>query len=330
VTSIAETARRPGRPSWWRTGLLLGLLVMFALETAAPWGRLWFLVPAGVAVSLLAGWRYGAWAVLVPIALFAAALVLAGPAAVWTWWIPASALTGVWMGLREEGGGPTSGERAWMMLPVLLLAAGLPWTPRYTEMVNVVEGEMRTGDAQIVAMGKQLGYPADGLAQLEAAVEKQATLRREILPHVLPSVLFVWIALLVAAGRSLSSGAASALRWPPLSRPPLRTWRLPDAALAVLIVSLATLLFQVTPWAPSAWTLLLNAVLGYCLQGIAVVESLLLAKGVPSPIIFLTLLFVVGVATLPVFMLTTAAVGLSDVWLDYRRLEPTPDSHPEE
>jgi hypothetical protein len=78
-------------------------------------------------------------------------------------------------------------------------------------------------------------------------------------------------------------------------------------------------------WAPTAWTLLLNAGLGYCVQGIAVVESLLLARGVPSPIIVLTMLFVFAVAMPIVFMLTTAAVGLSDVWLDYRRLEPTPD-----
>ena len=53
--------------------------------------------------------------------------------------------------------------------------------------------------------------------------------------------------------------------------------------------------------------------------------SLLIARGIPSPIIVLTLLFVFAVAMPIVFMLTTAAVGLSDVWLDYRRLEPTPD-----
>ncbi len=28
---------------------------------------------------------------------------------------------------------------------------------------------------------------------------------------------------------------------------------------------------------------------------------------------------------LPVFVLATVAVGLSDVWLDYRRLEPAED-----
>ena len=82
-----------------------------------------------------------------------------------------------------------------------------------------------------------------------------------------------------------------------------------------------------TAWAPTAWTLLLNSGLGYCVQGIAVVESLLLARGVPPSIIVLTMLFVFFIA-MPVFVLTTAAVGLSDVWLDYRRLEPASEKTP--
>ena len=132
--------------------------------------------------------------------------------------------------------------------------------------------------------------------------------------------LFVWAAILVTAGRSLSSGLAALLRWPMLSRARLRGWRLPDGALWILLASLAMLVAQWAAWAPTAWTLLLNTGLGYCVQGIAVVESLLLARGVPPSIIALTLLFVFTVA-MPVFMLATAAVGLSDVWLDYRRLE---------
>jgi uncharacterized protein YybS (DUF2232 family) len=181
------------------------------------------------------------------------------------------------------------------------------------------------GDAQIVEIGRQFGYPADKLAALRQAVQQQAELRQEILPLVLPTALFVWIAALVAAGRAFASRAAFALRWPRLSRSPLQSWRLPDGALVLLVVGLAFLVFQMKTWAPTAWTLLLNAGLGYCVQGIAVVESLLLARGVPSPIIVLTMLFVFAVAMPIVFMLTTAAVGLSDVWLDYRRLEPTPD-----
>jgi uncharacterized protein YybS (DUF2232 family) len=240
-----------------------------------------------------------------------------------------TSLTGVWMGLKEEGGGPSSGQRAWMLLPALLLAAGLPWAMHYPDLVGRVENEMRRGDSQIIEMGRQLGYPTAKLSMLEGAVEQQAKLRQQILPVALPSVLFVWIAFLVSAGRSLSSRAATTFRWPPLSRSPLSAWRLPDGALAFLIASLAFLVLRSTTWAPTAWTLLLVSGLGYCVQGIAVVESLLIARGVPSPIIVLTLLFVFAVAMPIVFMLTTAAVGLSDVWLDYRRLEPARERNSE-
>jgi len=136
--------------------------------------------------------------------------------------------------------------------------------------------------------------------------------------------VFVWIALLVVAGRALSARAAAAMRWPSLSHAGLTGWRLPDGAVWLLILGLALLVGGWPAWSPTAWTLLLNTALGFGVQGIAVVESLLLARGVPLSIIVLTLLFVFTLA-MPVVMLMAVAVGLSDVWLDYRRLEPTPD-----
>jgi uncharacterized protein YybS (DUF2232 family) len=77
-------------------------------------------------------------------------------------------------------------------------------------------------------------------------------------------------------------------------------------------------------WAASAWTLLVVPALGYCLQGVAVVESLMLARGMPPAIIALTLVFVLFMAP-PVFVLAAVSVGISDVWLDFRRLEDPSD-----
>ena len=316
--------RDAARPSWPRTLLVLGILTVLAVQTPLPWGWLWLVVPGVVAISVLAGWRFGAWGVVVPLATFITAMVLEGPYSLWVWWIPVTSLTGVWMGLREEGGGPEAGERAWMLLPVLLLAAGLPWTLHYARLLTHVDQELRAGDSQLVSLGRQWGYHADRLTALQRSMAEQAQLRQQILPHVLPTALFVWIAMLVGAGRMLSSRMAGALRWPPLSRARLSGWRLPDGALWILLASLGLLVAQWSAWTPTAWTLLLNTGLGYCVQGIAVVESLLLARGVPPSIIVLTMLFVFTLA-MPVFMLTTVAVGLSDVWLDYRRLEPRPD-----
>jgi hypothetical protein len=279
-----------------------------------------------VAIALLVAWRFGLVALIVPGVLAAAVPLLGDAGSLWGWWLPATALTGVWMGLREERGA-SSAERAWMLLPALLLAAALPWTARYPGLVGAVDREMRVGDTQMIEVFRQVGYAADRLAAVQRVIDDNAKLRLAALPHVLPTVLFVWVVLLVAAGRSLASRLTGPLRWPELTRGRLLDWRLPDGALWTFLAGLGLLVSPWAAWAPTAWTLLLNAGLGYCVQGIAVVESLMLARGVPPPIIVLTMLFVFFVA-MPVFVLTTAAVGLSDVWLDYRRLEPAPEETP--
>jgi hypothetical protein len=57
---------------------------------------------------------------------------------------------------------------------------------------------------------------------------------------------------------------------------------------------------------------------------VAVAQSYFLARGVPPPVIIMTMLFFFMIA-MPMFVLSTAALGLSDVWLDYRRLDSVPD-----
>jgi hypothetical protein len=303
--------------------LLVLLLTVCALETPGPWGGLWLLVPLAVAGSLLVGWRYGPRGVIVPIALFVLSIVLAGPLEMWAWWVPVASLTGLWMGLREEGEGPGLGERAWTLLPILALAASLPWVLHYSDIVAKLERELRDGDAQLVQLAKRYGHSTDRVQALEDALGDQAKLRAQALPRVLPTVLFLWVATLVMAGRALGGRVAASLRWPPLSRAALMRWRLPDGALWLLIAGLALVVAQWPGWNITGWTLLLNAALGFGVQGIAVVESLLLARGIPVSIIAL-MFVVVSIAALPVFLLAAVAVGLSDVWLDFRSLEAAP------
>jgi len=286
VTSIADPAPRPRGLSWLRALLLVLVLGAFALQTPSPWGVLWLVVPGGVALALLIAWRFGVWGLVVPAALSLAVLVLGLMREPWAWWVPTAALCGVWMGLREEGAETGSGARAWMLLPLLLFAAGLPRTASYPRLIESVEAQLRTGDQELIEIGRQVGYPTDRLAGLQRSIEENASLRTRALPHVLPTLIFLWIAVLVYAGRSLSARTAAALRWPPLTRGRLREWRMPDGALWMFLAGLALL-------------------------------------------IALTLLFVFAVA-LPVFVLAAAAMGLSDAWLDFRRLEPASGDHGEE
>jgi hypothetical protein len=323
VTSTAESGRERGGGPWLRILLLAAVLLLLSWETPAPWNALWLAVPGAVAVSLLVSWRFGAWGVAVPLILFGASLAIAGPFSLWVWWIPVSALTGTWMGLREEGLGTSPGHRAWMLLPLLLLAAVLPWMLEYAPLVQSVGAEMRRADDHMleVLAKSSAGERAQSVRQ---AILETAEVQRRLLPYMLPSLLFLWMAVLSVAGRGLASRTARLMRWPELSRARLVEWRLPDGAIWVMIAGLGLLLSPLPAWKPSGWTLLIGSGLGYCVQGIAVVESLLLARGVPPSMIFLMLVFVFAMAT-PVFVLAATAVGVSDLWLDYRRIEAVPD-----
>ena len=306
-----------------RALLLVAFLCAGALMTSGPWATLWIATPFVVASALLLAWRFGAWTLLLPPALAGGLVAAFGPNTFWPWCIPVAALSGVWMGLREERGA-FSGARAWMLLPVLALAAVTPWLPGYSGRVTRLDRELSQGDAQAIQMMREMRIPPEKVLSFQRSIEQTAPQRRALLPNLVPSVLFAWIALLVIAGRSLGSRLGEWLRWPPLDRLRLREWRLPDGAIWTFLAGLALLVAQWPAWGPTAWTLLLNSGLGFCIQGIAVVESLMLARGVPPSLIALTLL-IVCVLALPVFMFTTAVLGLSDFWLDYRRMESSPD-----
>jgi len=328
VTSIVE-APRPARPlAWLRTALLLLFLAFGALATPWPWALLWLLVPAVVAASLLLAWRFGRVALLLPVALLAAALAasVAGPRlalpAWFTLWTPLAALVGAWMGLREEGGGPSLGERAWMVAPLLLLAASLPLAPGFSSAVTRLDQRMKAEQERILANLKPGDVPSGLADAMRQAAALPAEERRKSLLLMVPNALFLWVVLLAGAGRALSARIAPALGWPSLSRSTLVSWRLPDAALAPLLVGLALLVFADRAWHPSALTLLVHVVLGYSVQGVAVVESVLLSRGMPPTLVALTMLFVIAVSLLWVLP-AIAVLGLSDVWLDYRRLEPS-------
>jgi hypothetical protein len=332
VTSIADRPRgagtevvraRGGAGPWLRAGLLLAVLALMAGGSAAPWAWLWLAVPGTVAIALLACWRHGTAAV-VAVALAAVVLAIIGSAGGhWVWWIPAAALVGAWMGVSEEGAGPSPTQRALMAAPLLILAALLPWLPHYREVVAGVERSFTAGDPQLVDVLRQMGWWRERAGGPEKVVAEMAALRHSVLPRLIPAALFLWVSLLVVAGRALAARVARGLRWPNLSRLSLSEWRLPDSALWAFMLGLALLLTPWRSWAPTAWTLLLGAGLGYCVQGVAVVRSLLIARGVSPPVVVLTMLFVF-ILFMPYIILPAAALGLSDVWLDYRQLEAVP------
>ena len=311
-----------------RSVLLVAGLALMALTLPWPWSALWLVVPAVVAGSLLSAWRYGRPALVLPAALSVAATVLlaTGMPQLRPWhvlWIPAASFTGAWMGLREEGGGPLLGERAWMHVPLLLLAFALPFMPGIVPALERFDARMLTEMRQVMASMDAAAVPEASRRNFEQYAGLPAAQRVRMLLFLVPNVLFLWMVALVAAGRSLAARIAAFRGWPPVSRAPFTTWRLPDPALVPLLGGLALALFGDMSWHPGATALLVQSVLGYSVQGVSVVQSLMVARGVPFPFVLLMIVFLVAF-TLPVFLPSVALVGLGDVWLDFRRLEPSP------
>ncbi|MFN8587903.1 MAG: DUF2232 domain-containing protein [Candidatus Eisenbacteria bacterium] len=327
MTSIVEPPREARPFVWVRIALLVSFLSFGALGSPWPWAALWLVLPAAVAGALLASWRFGNTAFVIPgvLAAVAVAAQVGFGWPVWfTAWTPLAATVGCWMGLREEGGGPGIGERAWMLVPLLALAAALPLAPGFPAAMGRLDARMVAEQELVLKSVPVKDVPG---AWLEAKKQFDAVPveeRRKLWTVLVPSLMFAWVALLTGAGRALAGRCATVLGWPPLSRSPLHLWRLPDAALTPLIVGIALLVFAGPALQPSAATLLVVSVLGYSVQGVAVVESVLLSRGMPPVFVALTVLFVIAVSLLWILP-AVAVVGLSDVWLDYRKLEPAPE-----
>ncbi len=311
-----------------RAVLLLGSLTLAAVATPWPWSVLWLAVPLVVAGSLLLTWRFGWVALSLPLLLaVVAGLAIAFPASgLKSWhvlWLPLAALTGAWMGSREEGGGPTIGERAWMHAPLLAAAFALPLLPGLMGALTRVEARARTEEIQMLKTMQGPDKPGTWRHMMQESTKLPPADRVRMLSYFMPNLMFAWMVLLVGAGRSLAARASAWRAWPPLLSAPLLAWRLPDGALVPLLAGIALALFAGAAWRPGAAVLLAQSVLGYSVQGIAVAHSLLVSRGVPPAFVLLLMVFLFAF-TLPVFLPSVALLGLSDVWLDFRRLEPSP------
>src|SRR5262245_59247910 len=186
---------------------------------------MWLAVPGVVALSLLLAWRYGPPALALPVLLAAAsALLVAFPVAgLRTWhllWLPVAAWTGAWMGTREEGGGPALGDRAWMHAPILVAAFLLPLLPGMSETLTRLEARARVEERQLLATRPATADPGPVRQWMEDSAKLPATERVRMLSYFSPNLIFVWMVVLVAAGRSLAAHLAALRGWPTLSTAP--------------------------------------------------------------------------------------------------------------
>src|SRR5204863_5574868 len=121
---------------------------------------------------------------------------------------------------------------------------------------------LQQGDRELLQTARDVGYQGERLHMLERTLSEYGALRLRYLPNALPSLLFIWVALLVVAGRKVAAQIARRLRWPDLSHGRLSDLRLPDGAVWFLIAGLGLVLAGPHSRLPSAWTLLIVPALG--------------------------------------------------------------------
>ena len=319
MTVPATTAAAAPAARFRPLALALPLLLMAAgaLPTPTPWSQLWIVAPALGAAGYLANlhpWRLG-W--LAPAAAVGYALATPGAPPVWGWLLVGTVAAATLFGLARRVDLPLA-VGLWSMLPVVGLAFAFPFSGLYEPAVKAaVAGVGHLGEEayrNYVAMGLQGGSLGEQAERVEQASQVLAWMLR----HLMPTLLFTWAALLVGLAALLARRAARAMGRPLLAGEPFLRFRLPEGAIWLLLLGLGFAALRRPELMPAGVNLALCVGLGYCLQGLAVIDFALLARGIPAGMIWILFLFV-AFSALPVLVATATGLGVADIWLDLRR-----------
>jgi uncharacterized protein YybS (DUF2232 family) len=209
---------------------------------------------------------------------------------------------------------------------LVLLSVWLLWAlvsginrPSSTGIYNDI---LTSLDAGLIEVGQTL--KGNTSLEPEQALEVEAAITRlqGLLPRVMPGLLFVTLLNaiffnMVVGQYFLRRRNAELVPWPPFA-----AWRLPEPVVALVIVAGFCLLIPMPLVNDIGLNLLLVAGTLYFFQGLALLASLLNRWSVPSllrALIFLLLLIqAYGIVLL-------AAVGLIDVWANFRSPRPKPE-----
>lgn len=314
---MSAAAASGARPRPLALALPLLLMAAGALETPSPWSLLWVAVPVLGAAGYLANlhpWRLG-W--LAPAA--AVGYLLARPETphLWGWILVGAVASAALFGLARREGLPVA-RGLWSLLPLAGLAFAFPFSGLY-------EGAVRDATAGVGRLGEEayrsyqsLGIQGGNLGELAKQVEQATAGLTWMMRHLMPSLLFAWAVALVGLAALLARRAARAVGRPLAAGTPFIGFRLPEGAVWLLLLGLAFVAMRRPELAPAGVNLALCVGLGYCLQGLAVMDFLMLARGFPAGMIWVLFLFVTFFA-LPVLLVASTGLGVADVWLDLRR-----------
>ncbi|MDR1627105.1 MAG: YybS family protein [Spirochaetia bacterium] len=211
--------------------------------------------------------------------------------------------------------------RIWQRLVMAVLAAGLVYAPLLYLFLTSGEFDMLL-HAQVDAVLKTLQDAQSGTAMLPVTTEEIVRMSREVfLNTFLPGYCFTlsanWV---IGVKMAMRMGAVAG------EFPPYRTFRMPDKAVYVFLVSwtvvFAALFRDLGIIGIAGWNAALLVSLLYMCQGIGIIKARL--DAVPrgfkllALVLCFTLVFTAGVIFILGIMAGVSVLGVSELWINYR------------
>ena len=211
---------------------------------------------------------------------------------------------------RGMGGSRAIAYTVAINLAAILLLAGAYGVTRgvnpHLQAINIIN----TSISQVSALYEQVGVKGDELKALQQGMEQAGVL----IGRIYPALLVVSIACIV--GLNLSMLAKFSARLPSLpASSDFKGFKNPEQLVWVLIAAGFTMLVKNQHVSTAALNLLIVSVSLYFIQGLAIVAHFFARHAVPR---FVRALFYLFLALQPYLAVVVAALGIFDIWGDFR------------
>ena len=211
---------------------------------------------------------------------------------------------------RRMGGGRAIAYTVAVNMAAVMLLAGAYGVSSGVNPHLQAKKVIATSISQVAALYEQVGVKGDELKALQQGMEQAGVL----IGRIYPALLVVSIACIV--GLNLVMLAKFSARLPGLQTSgDFKGFKNPEQLVWVLIVAGFTMLFNNRQVTTAALNLLIVTVSLYFIQGLAIVTHFFARHAVPR---FVRVLFYLFLAIQPYLAVVVAALGVFDLWGDFR------------
>lgn len=202
------------------------------------------------------------------------------------------------------------------MIILILASIQTNQTPWY-----IISAHLDKSFQESIRLLSQTGISSEDMT----TIQQNFSVIKEILTDYFPSLLFIgltlvaWANLLLVRYLLMRAGIDCS----PYSD--LSTWKGPDHLIWLFIIAVGALLIPVKEFQITAINLLIPLSFTYFLQGLAIMSYFFKKKMVPLPLRAVLYIFTFTIQYVPI---AVAAVGLFDLWIDFRKYIGVNDTAP--